>query len=239
METASVFSMNLSGPAKLIPRSRAAMMFLSLVFASAACLLMVAVRFFYSGQLKFTFLIWNLLLAWIPLIFSLAAYRLYARHAPAGWSLTVCAALWFIFFPNAPYIVTDFVHLRQTPLAPLWYDLLIIMSFAWTGLFIGYLSLYLMQEIARGRFGARASWCFTIIMLALSSFGIYLGRFSRWNSWDILRNPAGLLWDSLHSINFFSRPGPLVFTATLFLFLLLSYCALFSLTHLHEREAGR
>jgi uncharacterized membrane protein len=222
-----------------ISRGRASMVFISLLFASAICLALVGVRFAYCGRLTYSFLIWNLILAWIPLVFSLAAYGLHLRRSRARLPFAACASVWFIFFPNAPYIVTDLVHLKPTTMAPLWYDLLVIISFAWTGLFLGYVSLYLMQEIAREHFGVRVSWGFAVIVLALSSFGVYLGRFSRWNSWDILRNPGGLLADSLHSINFLSRPGPLIFSGALFLFLLLSYVALFSLTHLHTPEAKR
>ena len=246
---------NPTDPDRTISRQRASRMMLALMFASSACFGMLMVRLAYSGRVRYSFLIWNLLLAWVPLVFSVAAYRLHGRAGRHWLTLAVCAACWFIFFPNAPYIVTDFIHLvpsqsapysaldaiqyRRAPMKLLWYDLLILMSFAWTGLFLGYLSLYLMQEIARRRFGAWASWYFVGGVLAASSFGIYLGRFLRWNSWDVLRHPWSVFADSVRSIDPFARPAPLAFCATIFVFLALSYGALYCLTHLHAREAGR
>ena len=113
-----------------------------------------------------------------------------------------------------------------------------IASFAWTGLCLGYLSLYLMQEIARARFGRWPSWVFVVTMLLLGSVGIYAGRFLRWNSWDVLRNPQGIVRGGLKLAEAADgQLGVVAFVCVAFLFLFSTYCATFALTHLHEQEA--
>jgi uncharacterized membrane protein len=101
------------------------------------------------------------------------------------------AFLWLIFFPNAPYMLTDLQDLaRRAGDAPLWYDVIIVVWSSWTGTLLGVISLYLMQDIIIRSFGRAAGWIFVFVISALSSFGIYIGRFVRLNSWDILQNPT-------------------------------------------------
>jgi uncharacterized membrane protein len=105
----------------------------------------------------------------------------------------VAAVLWLIFFPNAPYILTDFQHLaNRTKELPIWYDVMMLIWFAFTGLLLGMVSLFLMQEIIRREFGRWIGWAFVALVAGLSSAGVYMGRFLRWNSWDILYNPTGI-----------------------------------------------
>jgi uncharacterized membrane protein len=111
--------------------------------------------------------------------------------------------------------------------------MIMILSFAWTGFFLGYLSLYQMQEVMRSWRGRRMSWYFVLLMLALSSFGIYLGRFLRWNSWDVVFQPLGLATDLVKRLNVMSQPEMVAFSLTFFAFSLISYLTLFALTHLH------
>jgi uncharacterized membrane protein len=149
---------------------------------------------------SFRFLLWNLLLAWIPLVLSLAVYDCYRR----GVSLTLLApaiALWLLFLPNAPYIVTDFVHLTAVGPTPLWFDALVLSAFAWTGLLLGFVSLYLLHAVARHRFGAAVGWTGVLTVLALSSVGVYLGRFLQWNSWDLLVRPGQRLAEIAPGLN--------------------------------------
>lgn len=156
-----------------------------LVAASAASVALAVLRNRHAGTLDFWFLIWNLALAWIPFLFALAAYAS-ARRAS---SATALGLGWLLFFPNAPYIVTDFVHLSGTASVPLWYDALTIGTFAATGLALGFASLYLMQCVVRERIGTFASWLAVFVACVLGSVGIYLGRFVRANSWDVLTRP--------------------------------------------------
>jgi uncharacterized membrane protein len=101
--------------------------------------------------------------------------------------------LWLLFLPNAPYIVTDFVHLSATSPAPLWLDGVELSAFAWTGMLLGFVSLYLVHAVGRHRFGPAPSWVGVLAVLALVSVGVYLGRVNRWNSWDLLTQPGARL----------------------------------------------
>ena len=218
---------------RLIPNSRVRLTLLALLFASIVSTLMLVARAVVAKDLHFAFLPYNLVLAWIPLLLSLRVYTLYARRSPRFWLLAAVALAWFFFFPNAPYIVTDLVHLKTRAPIPRWFDMIMMMSFAWTGFFLGYLSLYQMQEVVRAWRGRHTSWYFVLGMLALSSFGIYLGRFLRWNSWDVLFQPVGLARDLVKSFHLTSQPEMIAFSLSFFAFSLTSYLTLFALTHLH------
>jgi uncharacterized membrane protein len=160
--------------------------------ASALCLGLELVRERRYDALGFRFLIWNLILAWIPLLLALLVYDRYRRGRPL-LVLVPALVLWLLFLPNAPYIVTDFVHLSATSRAPLWLDGVELSAFAWTGMLLGFVSLYLVHAVARHRFGGTAGWAGVLCVLALVSVGVYLGRVKRWNSWDLLTQPGARL----------------------------------------------
>jgi uncharacterized membrane protein len=105
--------------------------------------------------------------------------------------------IWLAFLPNAPYLVTDVMHVPHQASAPIWYDVLLYVTFAWTGCFLGLVSLVLIQDIVRHIAGEIAGWAFTGAALILSGFGVYLGRFLRWNSWDLVTRPGEILNDVL------------------------------------------
>ena len=219
---------------RLILDHRVRVAVVALIFASALSLAMLAGRTFFIGRVELGFYVWNLVLAWLPLLFALRVYRLAGRRPARWWPLALAAGLWFFFFPNAPYLVTDFLHLKLRPPVPEWFDIVMMMSFAWTGLLLGYLSLQLMQETVRLRKGTRWGWVFAVAMLALGSLGIYIGRFARWNSWDVIVRPHGLAGDIFHRADLKSNPEMLAFVLTFLCFSLLSYATLHALTHLHH-----
>ncbi|HSO28007.1 MAG TPA: DUF1361 domain-containing protein [Anaerolineales bacterium] len=181
-------------------------------------------------------LLWNLFLAWLPYFFSLAAALLYRLSPRYAWLLIPLPGfLWLIFFPNAPYIVTDFLHLEQRPYVPLWYDILLISSFAWTGIFLAVASLRMMQILVRAYLGNVVSWFFVAFALGLSALGIYLGRFQRWNSWDLLFHPGKILADvTVRVINPLDNLRFVGFTALFTLFLLICYLVFISFSRLEE-----
>lgn len=145
----------------------------------------------------FGFLVWNLFLAWVPYVASLRFGRTVgpARIMRIGWFV-----LWLAFLPNAPYIVTDLIHLQYRPPIPIWYDMIMLFAFACTGLTLGLLSLFEIQRALWQQFSARMAQGIVFMAIFLSGFGVWLGRFQRWNSWDILTNPHGLFRDMAETL---------------------------------------
>lgn len=162
-----------------------------LLVVSTLATALVAVRWFYSGRPAYLFLIWNLFLAWLPVLMALAAVAL--RRIPV--LLWASGAAWLLFLPNAPYLLTDLGHLGRWGNAPYWFDLLLLLVFALTGLLLGFVSLKVMHQLVQERLGQVAGWLFAIVTLSLSSLGVYIGRFLRWNSWDMLVQPSHVLGD--------------------------------------------
>jgi uncharacterized membrane protein len=163
-----------------------------------ASLLAVALLFgrgYRSRSITYAFLLWNLILAWIPYLSSLWANQLHRRHPRRWWYLVIPGFLWLAFFPNAPYIVTDFWHLQDRAPIPVWYDIGLLSAFALTGLFLAVFSLRTMQRLVAHYAGGILSWLFVVTALGLGGLGIYLGRFLRWNSWDLLLHPRDVLGD--------------------------------------------
>ena len=166
-----------------------------LLLSSLLAVALFAGRVYRSYSKSYVFLLWNLFLAWIPYLSSLWADRLHQRNPSRWWHLIIPSTLWLVFFPNAPYIVTDFWHLQERPSIPLWYDIGMLAAFAWAGLFLAVFSLQTMQRLVRHHLGSVLSWTFVTTVLGLSGLGIYLGRFLRWNSWDLFLRPKGVLRD--------------------------------------------
>ena len=172
--------------------ARRALALIGLLAGSALCVGLLEIRIRETGDGFYRFLVWNLFLAWIPLAFAVAAYvRARRRVDPLAVALLVP---WLLFFPNAPYLLTDFIHLGREPApAPLWYDALMLSAFAWTGLLLGFASLYLVQLIVRQALGPALAWLAVFGALVLASVGVYIGRFVRFNSWDALLHPRAVV----------------------------------------------
>lgn len=156
------------------------------------CSALVTVRVAVTGSMMYAFLVWNLGLAVVPLGLAslLEGCRPGERLKPG-----LVLASWLVFLPNAPYLATDLVHLVERPPVPLWYDVAMLSSCAGTGLLLGYASLMRVQRWIAKMVGATSGWLFSVATLLLAGLGIYLGRFLRWNSWDLLLNPIEVLRD--------------------------------------------
>jgi uncharacterized membrane protein len=206
--------------------------FVLLAAASLFSIALVKMRFSYTDVLKYNYLIKNLFLAWIPFGVAYFIYMISLARKALYITLPIGAFLWLIFFPNAPYILTDIQNLpRDTGAAPIWYDVIMLVWFAWTGLFLGIISLFLMQEVVHKEFGRFTSWLFVIIVSGLSSAGIYMGRFLRWNSWDILQNPTDI---AITAFEYSQDPSPrsIGFTFLFTAFFLFSYLTLYTFGNL-------
>jgi uncharacterized membrane protein len=169
-----------------------AVLTLALVALSLAAVGLLAVRIDRVGEPTFVFLTWNLFLAWIPFLLSLSVAAVHGRGGPRPL-LWVLGAGWLLFLPNVPYILTDFIHLGRAGGAPLWFDAALIGTFATTGLALGLGSLLVVHHVVEARAGRVVGWAVALSSLVLSAIGIYLGRFPRFNSWDVVTNPHTLV----------------------------------------------
>lgn len=165
-------------------------MTLSMLFSAG----MVLVRFLYTGERDFLFMIWNLFLAYIPYCISAWLQR---TPSWAGYRLKfgLAFSVWILFIPNSFYILTDLFHLGWHYGVPLWYDLALIISFAWNGLLLGILSVRQMEKIVQLYLPGKTAWLFLYPVMVLNALGVYIGRYLRFNSWDVITNPFGLIAD--------------------------------------------
>jgi uncharacterized membrane protein len=152
-------------------------------------------RIFYTRETYFIFLVWNLFLAWLPYFFSLQWQE--SRSPLIQWSMMV---MWLLFFPNAPYIITDLYHLHDQPEIPQWFDLLLLFSAAWNGLLLGLLSLYNAEKFLLKKMKPLKAGVLLTVCVFLSGFGVYAGRYLRWNSWEVFTQPGNILHDALPRI---------------------------------------
>ena len=154
-------------------------------------------RAVYTGRLTFVFLVWNLFLAFVPYFLS---YSLTLRPAwiENKWKFAIIFTVWLLFVPNSFYMLTDLFHLYDSFSVPRWYDLLLIFCFAWNALLMGILSVRHMEKIIQAIWLYRFDWLFVYPVMLLNALGIYIGRYLRFNSWDVISSPFQLLADILH-----------------------------------------
>lgn len=154
-------------------------------------------RIAYTGGGYFLFLIWNLFLAFIPFVFIQMALW-FEKHKLPNLGILGIAALSLLFLPNSPYIMTDLFHLKYWKhSAPLWFDTMMIFSYAATGIVLFYATLLGMEKLLKKYLPASIVGFSMLIIIFLNAFGIYLGRYMRFNSWDIISNPMGLIGEIL------------------------------------------
>jgi uncharacterized membrane protein len=210
-------------------RSRVILPLAALLAASTWCVVLLEVRRHEFGSRGYPYLVWNLTLAWIPLVLAILLLVSYKRRHSAVEMIAVGAA-WLLFLPNAPYLLTDFIHLGD---AHRLYDTILIGSFAFTGLALGFASLLLVQLVVTRVAGAMFGWSTAIGALFFSSIGIYLGRVLRFNSWDAIQRPH-LLWDVawLRLTDPFGNPQLIGFVIAFCGFLTLAYLGFYGFTAL-------
>ncbi|MCC6288119.1 MAG: DUF1361 domain-containing protein [Chitinophagaceae bacterium] len=164
-----------------------------ILYLSLLCtVLLIAIRIAYTGNWRFASLVWNMFLAFIPFVLSITLLK---KMNSSRLTQYLLLATWLVFFPNAPYIITDFVHLDHTPPVPFWYDLVIIFWAAWNGLILGFVSLLNIEKFLLTKFGKRQVNVMVYLSLVLCAFGVYAGRYLRWNSWDVVANPHEIYRD--------------------------------------------
>jgi len=211
---------------------------LAMLFSTGVCLVLVGLRIvsadgLHDGFRRHAGLIWNLFLAWLPFVFALLASEEWSKASKRHWRFFGFATGWLLFAPNAPYIFTDVVHISLMFTKHYWVDLLMILSCGLTGLTLWFVALYLMQEMVAGKYGGVTGWIFVAAETVLTSVGIYLGRFARFNSWDAVTKPGDVYLGVSSWMASASGSNPTIAFAAFFTaFLFIAYVMFYALTHL-------
>lgn len=182
-------------------------------------------RYHLSNSLRYFFLIWNLFLAWIPYIIAIRLNHKKSFHLID----TIWIFVWILFFPNAPYIITDFFHLTQKASIPLWFDTLLLYGFSFMGLFLGISSMVEINAHLKKRFNTYLIDFTTSCFCFIAAFGVYIGRYQRWNSWDIINSPLLLFRNMKELLINYPNNGSVHFSILFGGFLLVTYLLLKSI----------
>jgi uncharacterized membrane protein len=199
--------------------------------ASAGCLLMIVLRLMLTGVLRYGFLLWNLFLAWVPYLLGLLILRITipgTSRPRLGPGAVLLGLLWLLFYPNAPYILTDFIHVIEDAgnlsNALLWYDIILHAAFAFIGHLIGLISLVILYRIMEQLYRRWLAWLVVVLACGLGGYGIYLGRFQRLNSWDLLFVPSAALRIGILSL---FNPKALLFSLCFAFYIFLTFLILY------------
>ena len=171
-----------------------------LLLQSVFCAALILYQVFITANISYFFLGWNLFLAWVPVFFAVVWERRLAYGKLAKWKQVGLFSCWLLFWPNAPYLITDLVHINRWFKPVLWMDIILFFSAACLGLLLGLYSLYKVHERLLGHYSSKLAHGMIAACILLSSFGIYLGRIQRWNSWDIVTRPFHLISDAFQQL---------------------------------------
>ena len=183
-------------------------------------------RMIFFGSFHLVYFLWNIFLAYLPFILS-SVLLWHVDHKKISKPAAICAGIfWFLLYPNAPYIVTDFIHLGTSLVVPVWYDILLIFTCASAGLLLGFHSLFHIEHLLKRRFSKHRVRLMVMFLLGFTSFGIYIGRYLRFNSWDVFTDTAFLSKKIIAILIGTSRfPESYLFSAAFFCFLWVFYTA--------------
>jgi len=207
-----------------------------LAITSALAMALLTLRILTTQNAGFIFLTWNLFLAWIPLLFAKWVWEKENLRPSSLWLLLTYFVVWLLFFPNAPYIITDLKHLRSVPEDMLWYDAMMIFTFAVSGFLTGLYSIRIVHRIITKRSNEQLAWFAIAGSMFLSGFGVFLGRYGRWNSWDVITQPDALLRGIFKSMQ---DPFAIKHTFVFSFVLMLLYFAFHFFAELKQHESSR
>ncbi len=194
---------------------------------SALAILLLMVVSFYSHNFSFLYFIWNLFLSWIPLALSIILILVLRKKLWSSWLALGLSFFWIIFIPNSFYMISDFIHLIDVPVNDLLYFAIAFSAIIYSASINGYFSLYLIHREFYKRFSLKTSWIAVAVICLVSSYAIYIGRVLRWNSWDMILNPGGVLFDISDTLLHFNSLKNALFTSLMFFILIFSIYILF------------
>ncbi len=210
-----------------IGRTNRGKFFIALIFSSFVSFLF----FIFSGLLNhgylYSYLLWNLFLAWIPLLISIRLVVVLRSKSWSSWEPLILSLIWLVFLPNSFYMISDFIHIANAPQAALLYYAITITSIIFNAVMLGYVSLFLVRAELSRRLSKRDTTLWILLILLICSYAIYIGRDLRWNSWDVLTNPGGIIFDISNQLLQFHNYGHvLILTGMFFAFLTTIYSVL-------------
>ena len=195
-----------------------------IIILTALAVTLNLIRVIWSDSTYFIYLLWNIFLAFLPFLLSIILLWYKTNKKIKTGVLVFGLIVWLFLFPNAPYLVTDFIHLGVKSIVPLWYDALLIFSSAWLGMLLALYSLSNIEQLFLTRYSKRVASFLIMISILISSFGIYIGRFLRWNTWDIVIQPKHIIHDvSVILLHPFHYIEAYAFTLSFFVFIYVSY----------------
>ena len=182
-----------------------------------------------GGEPTFIFLVWNLFLAWIPYCVAMAIPKVF-KFSKSKLLVIILILTWLLFFPNAHYLITDLLHLKRRAIIPYWFEIMMFVSFAWTGILLGFLSLLEIHDFLRTHLPKFGANLLVFLFIQLAGLGIYMGRFQRWNSWDIITDPFAMImqvgYTLFHPFEFAETLGIAIVMST---FMCIGYLTVFVL----------
>lgn len=196
----------------------------SIIYLFSLALVLNILRVFLFGNTAFLYILWNILLAFLPFFISSVLLLKTNKENIIKPFFIIGFILWFIFLPNAPYVITDFIHLGRIHSVPVMYDIFLLFTSAAVSLLMGLYSLLHMEKILLLKFSKKVTNIIILIIIFCTSFGVYLGRYFRFNSWDLFTSHRSLIstiWDIFTTgnnyINVYS------YTILFFFFIYISY----------------
>lgn len=213
---------------------------LALLASSGVSVLFLSVRMIVAGNTHFSFMVWNLFLAWLPVVFALGLRLSITKHRLQSWQNIVLLFLWLGFLPNAFYLISDLIHLQSSGETSILYDIAMMMSFIINGLILGYISIYIVHRQLLSKLPERTvNWFLAFVFMACG-FAIYLGRYLRWNTWDIILNPFGLIVDlSERVVSPITHIQTYIVTLTFFILLGGTYAVIYQLTRVLSQNVEK
>jgi uncharacterized membrane protein len=160
-------------------------------------LVLLAARVFYTDTIMYFFYPWNLFLALVPVFFS----GLLLKQKTLNYKSILLLGLWLLFLPNAPYLVTDIFHFEERAPVPFWFDLMLVVSGAWNGILLCMISLLRVERFLKTVCTPKLTGKIMPLIIFLCGYGVYIGRYLRYNSWDVVTEPVGILRMSTHHIH--------------------------------------
>jgi uncharacterized membrane protein len=198
----------------------------SVIYLTILAVVLNVLRVIIWGKISLIYILWNILLAFVPFFISFILLSLSKEKKLSKIIFIIGFILWMLFIPNAPYIVTDFIHLGEIRSVPMIYDVFLIFSSASVGLMLGFHSFFHIEQIIKTKYSPRVTSLIMGLIMIIISFGIYLGRFMRFNSWDVFVNHTSLIknvWKIFSQST--ANTEVFLYTGLFFFFLYLSYKA--------------